>query len=269
VTTRSNETESELVDRPAQAGRWTRLSGWSVRLVLALVLLGPAWMLDKPLYGFSRPKYTRDALSDWTDMAQLFGEWQGIAMILLMIWVLDRARRRWLVLVLVAALSAGGLAAGAKLLIGRERPRVSGGRTTFRWPAAPASHQKDPGFPSGHAAAAFALAFVLSQLYPKGRWMFRGYAIACAASRVYGGMHFLTDVLAGGWLGTEIARLVWQSMLLERYTARLPEASWFPRSPRPSSGEIPQRRRAVPWRTSSAGPVAAARDRGLGNQIVS
>ena len=62
-----------------------------------------------------------------------------------------------------------------------------------------------PSLPSGHAATAFAGAVALSWLVPRWTPVFVALALAIVYSRVYLGVHYLTDVLAGGALGAAIA----------------------------------------------------------------
>ena len=60
-------------------------------------------------------------------------------------------------------------------------------------------------FPSGHTITAFAVAVSLSLFYPEMGVGLLFCAISVATSRILLGMHFLSDVLAGGALGTALA----------------------------------------------------------------
>ena len=65
-----------------------------------------------------------------------------------------------------------------------------------------AHHVGNPSFPSGHTTAAFALAAVLSVAWPRGRWLWWGLAAGVAGSRVYLGLHYPSDCLAGALIGS-------------------------------------------------------------------
>lgn len=59
-------------------------------------------------------------------------------------------------------------------------------------------------FPSGHTAAAFLLAFILSKQYPKHAVIFYGAAVLTAISRLYLGLHYSSDVIASIFIGLGI-----------------------------------------------------------------
>lgn len=69
----------------------------------------------------------------------------------------------------------------------------------------------DYSFPSGHTAASFAVARILMLAAPGGAALAAlVFAVLMGISRMYVGVHYLTDVLAGTVLGLLTAHLVWQ-----------------------------------------------------------
>jgi len=119
--------------------------------------------------------------------------------------LLAYAWRRPRIFLLVAAADATADATSGilKAVIGRDRPPLVYARP------APLVHDPATGaFPSGHAATSFACATVLAATWPRAAPAFFVLAAAIAFSRVYVGVHWPLDVIAGALLGVAIALLL-------------------------------------------------------------
>ncbi|MBU1975321.1 MAG: phosphatase PAP2 family protein [Nanoarchaeota archaeon] len=64
-------------------------------------------------------------------------------------------------------------------------------------------------FPSNHATVAFAAIPILYFLFKQVKYLFLAFAILLAYSRIYLGVHYLSDVLAGVLLGLLIGYFMW------------------------------------------------------------
>lgn len=125
--------------------------------------------------------------------------WIVAAAILALLW----RRPRVFLLVLIADLLGAGISGALRLAIPRDRPPL-------RYPdprplvGVPGSHS----FPSGHTTSSFACATVIAALAP--RLAIPAFVLAAAIgfSRVYVGVHYPLDVLAGAVLGISIGLLL-------------------------------------------------------------
>lgn len=207
-------------------GRWRPL------LVPALLLLASAAALplDTPFAQWCAQIKWPAAFEKLLLLSEVFGHAIGILVIGLLVFQLDPVRR-WAVPRLVfTAIGAGVAADVVKLFVARARPRhtelekcawdmVAG---FFSSSGGGISHQS---FPSGHAAAAVALALALAALYPRGRSLFFGLAALACAQRLVEASHYVTDILVGAAIGTLVAAVCLEiSPLAALFDRR--EAAW-------------------------------------------
>jgi membrane-associated phospholipid phosphatase len=207
----------------ALAARWRRLRGgvpsalyllgWALALLVALVAVG--WLLSRVLHddGIGRADagvsrwLARRRNGDLNDVTAVTSELGGTltitALAVLTVAFAAWVWRRWREPMVVALAVAGevGIFLVVTLLVDRERP--------------PVRHLDDApptsSFPSGHTAAAIALYGAVAVLASERarsallRRLFVAAAVVIpllvAASRMYRGMHFLSDVLGGVLLG--------------------------------------------------------------------
>ncbi len=138
--------------------------------------------------------------------------WSGISLVMI---CFPRTRRAGILS--LAALALGGILTNVTLkqMVARVRPWHTVDGLTFL------VRETDPNsFPSGHTCAAFAVAGVWFRTLPK-RWMrVTGMvmAVLMGLSRLYVGVHFPSDVLAGAVVGLLASWLAWK---LGRYLPKL------------------------------------------------
>jgi undecaprenyl-diphosphatase len=127
--------------------------------------------------------------------------WVVIAMVLA---AFQRLPVRALIsLALAMLLAAVAVDCVLKPLIGRQRPFVTA-------PGIPVIGDRpgDASWPSGHTANGFAAAYVLSAVAPQARALWWVLAFGIAYSRVYVGVHYPYDVIAGAAIGAACAAMV-------------------------------------------------------------
>jgi undecaprenyl-diphosphatase len=107
-------------------------------------------------------------------------------------------------LVPLTALAVGFALFAADLLSGAIKEAVDRPRPPRADPGfdAAVAVPSSPSFPSGHATTTFACAVAIAFLVPKWRWPALAVAATVGIARVYLGVHYGIDVLAGAALGT-------------------------------------------------------------------
>jgi len=129
---------------------------------------------------------------------------------LAVIFLLAHGRRHldWRRATVAAVLSAGlglGVAKLLSELVDRARPFVADPQGVHLFSA----HAADPGFPSDHATAAFAIATAILLRKRRAGFVALGAAVVLSVGRVALGVHYPSDVLAGAALGAAAALALW------------------------------------------------------------
>jgi len=147
-----------------------------------------------------------------------FGQAPAITVALVIAAMTDRRRRAIIATVLLAQLAASMAYNPLKAAVGRYRPfaaieavgpleEMRPADTWLGW--RPGNRQnRTQSFPSGHSAAAFALAGILAFFYPRLGGLLWVLAAGCALSRFIDGVHWLSDCWFGAAIGLLSAWLV-------------------------------------------------------------
>jgi undecaprenyl-diphosphatase len=123
-----------------------------------------------------------------------------VLLALLLAWRTHRPVVTTTIFVAATVWGADAAASILKLLIGRPRPFVADHHLHLL-----VGQPSSAALPSGHATTACAGAVLLGWLWPRGAWAFALLALGIAYSRIYVGVHYPSDVLAGAALGAACA----------------------------------------------------------------
>lgn len=118
-----------------------------------------------------------------------------------------RLKGLWVILILGAAIGLTDSMSfyGIKSLVARPRPYhiLDNVNVLKEW-----GYSSSFSFPSSHSANSFAIVTVLGWFYPKTTFVLIPAALLVALSRVYGGVHYPSDVIGGAILGMTCAAVV-------------------------------------------------------------
>lgn len=199
---------------PARAGAWAWATLWTV--LAAVAVIASERFADVAVMRAAN-HHALDALRDTFETISQLGRlsWHlaalGVAIPLALAF---RARRlcQWLTLVLLSALATGAAVQIAKAIAGRHRPKalLDDGLYGFSW--------FDFGygtasFPSGHTATIAALVAALWIVTPRCRDLLLLPVLAVAGSRLLSGSHYLSDVLAGAYVGAMTTFILYRVMV--------------------------------------------------------
>ncbi len=121
--------------------------------------------------------------------------------------------KRGLILILASVAASGLITNILKVIFARYRPRMLRedlyGFNWFDFGYAVNS------FPSGHATTALSVYVALALLLPKYRYLFLLIGIIIAFTRVMLSLHFLSDILVGGIIGSFISIVLYQYIIVD------------------------------------------------------
>jgi undecaprenyl-diphosphatase len=182
---------------------------WTLAILIGVALIYAAFLADGSIHEWQQAHRWRHRqelgrvitrVTDWPVHVAVGLVLAGIAW-----W---RGKKRWVVIFLsmVAAAAVAGTAAyGLKVVVGRPRPAVKIERLADRADSFRPNYQA---FPSGHSAASAAFFGVLFFVcWRLGLGLFL-IPLLVAASRIFLGAHYLSDVIGGLVLGLLCAALV-------------------------------------------------------------
>ncbi len=221
----------------------SRISWYVSPRILAVTLLALALLalpLDLPLARACLDGDLPGDLARVVYLSEIFAHGAGVFVLLMTAFVLDVGNRRRLLRVGLCALCGGVFANGVKMLVARTRPddfnldgsilaSFQGWLPILGMNAVEEWDRSMQGFPSAHAATAVGFALGLAAVYPRGRYLFFGFAALASFQRIVSGSHFLSDVFVGAAVGCLAAAFMRQGSFLGRFLdaweARIPASS--------------------------------------------
>jgi len=150
-------------------------------------------------------------LKRFVTLSEIFAHGFGIAVIGTGIWVLSSANRKYVPRIVMCAIWPALGVHLVKVMFARHRPcKYFDENFQAHFPNSihdtflgfmPGEHFNtvyiQQSFPSAHAATAWGLAIGMSWAFPKGKWLFFGFATLASIQRVTSFAHWSSDVLWG------------------------------------------------------------------------
>lgn len=113
----------------------------------------------------------------------------------------DKKKRKWVIPFAISMAISMASTYALKFIVNRTRPETALSSTL----------RIDSSFPSAHAASAFAILPFLYLFYKEFKtlnWIWIVFSLLMLFSRIYLGMHYLTDIVTGAVIGFTVSLLV-------------------------------------------------------------
>ena len=124
-----------------------------------------------------------------------------IFIVLILSLILWHGKKQFIVPLWLSVIIGQAIVFILKLIIMRERPYDALGIIGL-------DIQSDSSFPSGHAAAVFSIIPVITRAFKKTYFIILLFACLVVLSRIYLGVHYLTDVATGALIGYTTSLIV-------------------------------------------------------------
>jgi undecaprenyl-diphosphatase len=166
-------------------------------ILLWVVLLVLSFSVDNNASVFAE-SLKNPFLDGFMSWITYFGNVFVVLIVITSLFLWEEKKREWIPTLWSSFIASIGVGLVLKWIIARPRPM-----TELVYAITALNYS----FPSTHATAAFAALPILDKEFPKFKWFWILFAVLVAVSRVYIGVHYLSDVIAGALLGYLIGYL--------------------------------------------------------------
>lgn len=161
----------------------------SIIIFSGIILIIISILFDKEIVS-SVLFYRTSILTTLMHGISFFGSAIVVLVMTTLLFLYDKNKRKYIPLLWLTLIVSFGTALILKYLIARPRPILS-----------PLELEDSYSFPSGHAVAIFAPLLLIDKLFPKIKWLWLALGTLVLISRIYLGVHYMSDVIGGALIG--------------------------------------------------------------------